>query len=185
MKKDTVTSVKPITKGDILLYPASYMALSTDIGNIKSEYDTPDENALLQVPALPAFSNDKGIVLLVSDSTLIDRLDYSADMHSPLIRDPDGVSLERSGFDRATNEPGNFCSAAGEVGYATPGYRNSQFRETVSSDEPVTLASKTFSPDNDGWRNCQMEFRDQELSPDSSMPQSQYHQNRTVRNVIW
>jgi len=153
MKKDTVTSVKTITKSDIPLYPASYMALSVDISNIKSEYDTPDENALLQVQALPAFSNNKGIVLLVSDSTLIDRLDYSEDMHSPLIRDPDGVSLERSGFDRAANEPGNFCSAAAAVGYATPGYRNSQFRETATSEEPVSLASKTFSPDNDGFED--------------------------------
>ncbi|PRY49937.1 hypothetical protein B0I27_110111 [Arcticibacter pallidicorallinus] len=153
MKKDSVTSAKPITKSDILLYPASYMALSVDIGNIESEYDAPDRNALLQVQALPAFSNDKGIVLLVSDSTLIDRLDYSEDMHSPLIRDPDGVSLERSGFERGTNEPGNFCSAAGAVGYATPGYRNSQFRDTVTADEPVSLASKTFSPDNDGFED--------------------------------
>lgn len=153
IKKDSVTSVRPITNSDILLYPASYMALSVDIGNIKREYDTPDENALLQVQALPAFSNDKGTVVLVSDGTLIDRLDYSEDMHSPLIRDADGVSLERCKFDRGANEPGNFCSAAGAVGYATPGYRNSQFREAVTADEPVSLASKTFSPDNDGFED--------------------------------
>lgn len=153
MKKDTVTSEKSITKSDIFLYPASYMALSTDINNIQDEYDTPDENALLQVQTLPAFSNEKGIVLLVSDSTLIDRLDYSEDMHSPLIKNPDGVSLERSGFDRATNEPGNFCSAAGSVGYATPGYRNSQFREDLTSAELLSLASKSFSPDNDRFED--------------------------------
>lgn len=150
MKKDTVTTVKRITSSDIFLYPASYMALSTDINNIKSEYDAPDEKALLQVQALPAFSNEKGIVLLVSDSTLVDRLDYSQEMHSPLIKDPDGVSLERSRFDRAANDPGNFCSAAGAVGYATPGYRNSQFREEVTTQDAVSLVSKTFSPDNDG-----------------------------------
>ena len=153
MKEDTVTAVKPISKSDILLYPAGYMAMSVDPSNIKSEYDTPDENALLQVQALPVFSNDKGIIVLVSDSTVVDRLDYSEDMHSPLIRDPDGVSLERSVFDRGANEPGNFCSAAGAAGYATPGYRNSQLRETVTADEPVMLASKTFSPDNDGFED--------------------------------
>lgn len=153
MKKDTVTSVKRITNSDIFLYPAGYMAFSTDINNIKSEYDTPDENALLQLQSLPAFNNDKGIVLLLADSTIIDRLNYSEDMHSPLIKDPEGVSLERSDFNKATNEPGTFCSAASVAGYATPGYRNSQFREELTSTELINLVSESFSPDNDGFED--------------------------------
>lgn len=153
IKKDTLNAVRRITDDDVLLHPESYMALSTDIANIKSEYLAHDENAFLQVQALPSFSNDKGVVVLVCDSVMVDRLDYTEDMHSPLIKDAEGVSLERSSFSRATNEPGNFCSAAGAAGYATPGYRNSQYREDVISSKAISLASKTFSPDNDGFED--------------------------------
>lgn len=183
MKRDSLSSLKRISGVDVYLYPESYMALSTDVANIKSEYDTPDEDALLQVQALPAFSNDKGVVVLVADSMVIDRFDYSESMHTPLIKEADGVSLERSSFDRPANEPGNFCSAAGSAGYATPGYRNSQLREAVPTTEAITLASKTFSPDGDGFED-QLVIHYTNTEPGILANVAAYNRNGTLtRNI--
>ena len=76
-------------------------------------------------------------------------------MHFPLIKDDKGISLERSLFDRPANEPGNFRSAAASIGYATPGYKNSQFTDTnFPGQEEIVLTSTTFSPDNDGFEDA-------------------------------
>jgi flagellar hook assembly protein FlgD len=39
------------------------------------------------------------------------------------------------------------------VGYATPGYKNSQFLEDGVAVEEITIPNQTFSPDNDGFED--------------------------------
>ncbi|MOA03096.1 hypothetical protein D3C78_1225800 [compost metagenome] len=71
-------------------------------------------------------------------------------MHFALINDPKGVSLERVSLSRATNAPGNFHSASSTVGYATPGYQNSQAQHDDTINDEISLSSSIISPDNDG-----------------------------------
>jgi hypothetical protein len=71
----------------------------------------------------------------------------------PLIKDPEGISLERSDYTKPANEPNNFRSAAASAGFATPGYRNSQSQPEEDSTNEFKLASMTFSPDNDGFED--------------------------------
>src|SRR5690606_26887690 len=111
-------------------------------------------NSFVKMPKFPSYNNDAGTVVLLSDNVLIDQLYYVENMHFPLIKDPEGVSLERSSFTVNTNEPGNFRSAAASVGFATPGYKNSQYIEAVSEVEELQLVSETFSPDNDGFEDA-------------------------------
>ena len=63
-------------------------------------------------------------------SLIIDKVAYSSKWHDAAIRHMKGVSLERIRPDGASEEASNWTSAASEAGYATPGYRNSQFRDT-------------------------------------------------------
>lgn len=107
---------------------------------------------MVQVASMPAYSNDKGRVALWKDDLSIDSLDYTEKMHHPFLKDVKGVSLERVSFDKSGNEPGNLQSAAGSVGFATPTYRNSQ-SEDINAKNSMTLANKTFSPDNDGFED--------------------------------
>lgn len=93
-------------------------------------------------------------------------------MHFALLKDLNGVSLERSSFNQPTNAVGNFRSAAASVGYATPGYKNSQSLENVSSNEEITFASPTFSPDNDGYEDV--------LQILYNFPQPNYAANVTI-----
>jgi hypothetical protein len=74
-------------------------------------------------------------------------------MHFQLLQSFSGVSLERMDFNRPTNDAGNWHSAAENVGYATPGYVNSQFYPNEISGEELTLGYELFSPDNDGYQD--------------------------------
>ncbi len=156
VKKDSLTAIKPLSTSAMPFSPGQYMVLTTDPDNIKKEYYTENPNAFLKMASMPAFNNDAGTVILLADSVTIDRFDYTEKMHFPLIKNPDGVSLERVSFKRPSNEAGNFRSAAASAGYATPGYKNSQYTEEINSDEEVFLNSKTFSPDNDGFEDALM-----------------------------
>ncbi|HYK76857.1 MAG TPA: hypothetical protein VEV16_07765, partial [Daejeonella sp.] len=126
----------------------------------KQQYHTENPNAFLKMASLPAFNNTSGNVILLSNNVRIDQLDYTEKMHFPMIKNPKGVSLERSSLKRPTNDSGNFRSAAASVGFATPGYKNSQFLDEPSLTEEFSLLSKTFSPDNDGFEDqLQINYR--------------------------
>lgn len=156
IKKDSLTSIKRVSKTAYGLAPHSYLVLTTNPDNVKLEYRTENPEAFLKMTSMPAFNDDAGTVVLLADSTRIDQLTYSAKMHFALIRNPEGVSLERVSFSRPTSDPGNFRSAAGTAGFATPGYQNSQLVTEGETTEEISLSSNTFSPDNDGFEDALM-----------------------------
>jgi len=67
-----------------------------------------------------------------------------------LIKDPEGVSLERIEPGGASQDKANWHSAASTAGYGTPGYRNSEYRQTQVTNAAIDISPKIFSPDNDG-----------------------------------
>src|SRR5690606_38691092 len=94
----------------------------------------------------------KGSCVLLAGGLEVDRVSYREDMHFGLINEPEGVSLERTGFGLPANSPGAFRSAAAAAGYATPGYRNSQ-SAAAAGEEGIRLESRRFSPDGDGYED--------------------------------
>jgi len=107
-----------------------------------------------EISSLPAMSNSEGIVLLFnSDTTLLDSVPYNENQHFELLSSTDGVSLERISFkDGYTSS--NWHSASTSVGFATPGYQNSQFLDLeINPNHDFSLQSKTFSPDGDGYQD--------------------------------
>ena len=81
---------------------------------------------------------------------MIDEFSYTEKMHLSIIKNPEGVSLERTNFKKPANDKGNFFSAAASAGFATPGYKNSQYAEDLTEKDEFNLLSASFSPDNDG-----------------------------------
>jgi hypothetical protein len=138
-------NLRTITADDFLFPPRAFLALTVDPFTIQSHYTHAEE--LLKVEALPSFPDDEGTVSLVSDGAeLLDDFLYSEDYHSALLRDKEGVSLERIHADRPTNDPHNWKSAASVVGYATPGYRNSNSTALVSIQGKVDVEPEIFIP---------------------------------------
>ncbi|MEJ7694131.1 lamin tail domain-containing protein, partial [Daejeonella sp.] len=150
--KDTVSSAKRISLKQLLFEPGHYMSVTSDPENIKKEYIIENPHQILKA-TLPQFNDDKGTVVLLSNGGRVDQLDYNDKMHFQLLKNFEGVSLERSSFGLNTNDAGNFRSATAASGFATPGYKNSQFSETLSRTEEFALTSRTFSPDNDGFED--------------------------------
>ena len=61
--------------------------------------------------------------------------------------------LFRSSPERTSNDATNWHSASEAVGFATPGYKNSQFGITITDENEITLSPDIFSPDNDGYND--------------------------------
>ena len=105
-------------------------------------------------------------------------------MHHPLINQVAGVSLERIHFDRPTSDRTNWHSASASAGYATPGYKNSQFSQPVDADKEVIVHPEVFSPDNDGVDdvlNITYRFDSQGLTASVHIFDSQ---GRLVKNLV-
>jgi hypothetical protein len=113
----------------------------------------PFPELLLDMDRMPPLNNDDG-TLIISNLQMekIDELIYNSDMHSPLLADRKGVSLERINFNRPSSDPTNWLSASQNSGFATPGYLNSQFSEISGNKKAVlNIEPKIFSPDNSGY----------------------------------
>ncbi|MCC6841403.1 MAG: lamin tail domain-containing protein [Flavobacteriales bacterium] len=146
-------SVKLITGDAWLLLPGQYAAVASDVANVLMNYPLGHADRMLQT-ALPTYNNGSGTVIFLG--TLGDTLDlfsYNDDMHFALLDDVDGVSLERVDPDRLTSDNSNWHSAAEAVGFATPGYRNSQYAPAPAAHGEITIDPAIFSPDNDGYQD--------------------------------
>jgi len=134
-----------------LLFPDDYAVITVNPELVRRFYRTENDKAFIGVSKMASFNNDEGhVVLLSNDSTVIDELHYSESMHSKLLNDVKGVSLERINPELESSSASTWHSAAQTVGFATPTYKNSQWVETSVKEDAFTLSPKTFSPDGDG-----------------------------------
>jgi len=154
INKDTLDGCQLISSEPFTLLPGEFALLNKDNTDIIKHYPTRDENRFIQLNSLPTLSNDEGIAVLVNDSSVeVDRLNYSSDWHHVLIKNPDGISLERLDYNRETQNRGNWHSAAKSVSYGTPGLPNSQYYPATDFSENIVIEPETFSPDNDGFED--------------------------------
>jgi hypothetical protein len=151
---ETILEQASITSGSFLLFPNEFVVLSENLESIRQNYFVANPAALLEVPSLPNFPDDRGIcVLATHDSIAIDSLSYSSEWHFALLNVEDGVSLERIDYNRETQDKNNWHSAASTVGFATPTYKNSQFSETGIAEDEIKIDPEVFTPDNDGEKD--------------------------------
>ncbi|TAG57097.1 MAG: lamin tail domain-containing protein, partial [Cytophagales bacterium] len=153
--ENKIINIKNITNNNFILKHKSYVVLTTDILNISNLYPKSIKENLKEVESLPTMADDKGsLVLLQSDSLVIDNFNYLDDFHYDLLEKKEGVSLERINFNFDTNLPDNWQSAAATIGYATPGFKNSQsFNSSDIPSELIKADPLVFSPDEDGFKD--------------------------------
>ena len=147
---DSIFNDDPVSAYPRLLLPRTYVAITTDAQFQIDTYFPPFPENIYEISSLPSFDDNEGKCVIFSDSgRVIDRLDYLDDWQFANLDDKNGVSLERHDFNRPTQDPDNWHSAASTVHYATPGYKNSQVL-TAEEQTEVWLEPQTFSPDQDG-----------------------------------
>ncbi len=134
-----------------LLHPGAYMVYTPKPEKVMEQYPAARPDRFVVTQSFPSYPDDAGTVLLIDKwMQPIDRLDYTKKMHFPLLKDSEGVSLERVHPDRPSDDRTNWQSASHTSGYGTPTYKNSQFAEQSESKGAITLKPEVFSPDNDG-----------------------------------
>jgi hypothetical protein len=139
--------IETITTSDLVLAPGSYLVFTSDPDVLKNNYPQGhDENFL--TTSLPNLPDDEGTIAVLTDhGKVVDYFFYQKRYHSRLLSDDDGVSLERISFSGSTNDPENWSSASGQVGFATPGYLNSSARPDHSvSSSGIFVEPELFIP---------------------------------------
>ena len=143
-ESDSLGTLTMITEEPYLLAPGAYVALTEDPAAVKADYPASPDEHLLRVASLPSLPAEEGTVVLLNPAReRMQQFHYTDDYHHPLLDNTQGVSLERITWDRPVGHPDVWQSAAKTVGYATPGYRNSQLAGeypqsvTLQVDPPV------------------------------------------------
>lgn len=148
--------------------PKDYVVITTDAEWVKRNYVVRFPAKIIEVKSMPSYNNAAGTVVVCGvDSVVIDRFDYAESMHSRLLKDVEGVSLERRSFDGPTQDVSNWFSASSVSGYGTPTYANSQSREFLYEENDFVVEPVLFSPDNDGYDdllNITYNLKDEDLS---------------------
>jgi hypothetical protein len=147
---DTISNFKTIFE-NYLLQPNDYVILGKDSIFVKQNYPFSIPGKFLFCE-LPSYNNDSGTVYLINNFEIIDKVSYLDEWHFDLLDNTDGVSLERIDPNGSSDSEFNWHSAAEDVGFATPGRKNSQYRPAVSNGE-ITFTEDIFSPDNDGYQD--------------------------------
>jgi hypothetical protein len=138
---------KIISGKDLLLEPEGYIALTAEGNVLKGEYMLGTEKNFLNM-TMPPFSDDEGTITLTDDQgKIIDSFSYSEKLHSKFLKDNEGVSLERISFTQPTSDQQNWKSASSTVGYATPGYLNSNaIADGLIDDQSIAVQPEIFMP---------------------------------------
>jgi hypothetical protein len=150
-----LNDINVITTENLFLLPGEYAILTESPDAVRAQYYSPSQSTFVQVASMPAYNIDNDIVAIVDAAShvVIDRLLYSNTWQFPLLNDAKGVSLERINPGKPAQDSTNWHSAAESAGFATPGYRNSQYSETSSDGSEISITPEIFSPDNDGYND--------------------------------
>jgi hypothetical protein len=149
-----ISNIKNITTEQILIFPGEFKVVTEEPSNIVLQYPMGRPANYIETVDLPSYNDDEGYVILIDPSVVVhDEFFYSDDYHFALIDDLNGVSLERVDYERLTNDPTNWHSAAENVGWATPGYENSQLQPSNHAGMSFSVDPEVFSPDNDGYED--------------------------------
>lgn len=139
---------------DMVIGPDEYLVLTEDANILKADYPFGAHKRYYEVQDMPTLADDRGNVTLTdSIGRIMDEFDYDESFHLSLIKDQNGVSLERISAVNPTNNKDNWHSAASAVGYATPGYENSQRLLITSFIDQISIEPKVFVPNNDGVKD--------------------------------
>jgi hypothetical protein len=177
-----VSSITQISTEDYLLFPKDYIVLTESASLVKGTYVANNPDAFIEIN-MPSFNDDEGHVILLNEQgALVDEIFYKDNWHFALISNEEGVALERINYDDTTadnpatlntdEQAANWHSAATNVGYGTPTYKNSQLRIDAGVQGTITVTPEIMSPDNDGL--------DDFATINYSFPQPGYVANITI-----
>jgi hypothetical protein len=145
--EDGIVNVRNLSEKDVLIYPGDYIALTTDPNTVVGQYPKSAQSIFLQTN-LPLLPDDEGSLAIINEQgKIIDATTYYKDLHSPLLKNEEGVSLERISPIASSQDAQNWKSAGTNAGYATPGFLNSNSQtENAIGMTSVKVDPEIFQP---------------------------------------
>lgn len=142
----------PTIDYDYVVKPTSLVVLTPDPEKLSNEYPRGDMSTFLKTD-LPSMPDREGRVVVVNQrGETIDILSYDEGFHSPLIRDAEGISLERIS-PQQPNTRENWRSATAASGFATPGWVNSNFVADIQSPSGEVVIEPEIIAPGSGFRD--------------------------------
>lgn len=127
----------------VSLSPGGYLVFTDNAEVLKNFHPNTPDSVIVQAE-LPSMPDDQGSVgIMDSDFKMLDLFNYSSHFHLPMIRNDEGISIERINPDAATQSEDNWRSAA--LGISTPGRRNSVFIKGLLAESGVQVIPEIFS----------------------------------------
>ena len=115
------------------------------------DYIANNPDAFIEIGSMPSFNDDKSNVIILNEQgNIVDEVAYADDWHFKLITNKEGVALERIDYNAPSQNEQNWHSAATNIGYGTPTYKNSQYRIDAGVQGEIKVTPDIVSPDNDG-----------------------------------
>ena len=168
-----ISNIKQLNIDNYLFFPQDFMVITEDPTIVKKDFITQNIDAFVTVASMPSFNDDESnAIILNAQGNITDELKYDEKWHFKLIDNREGVALERIDYNAATQNEGNWHSAATSVGYGTPTYKNSQYRLDLQVQGEIKVTPEIVSPDNDGM--------DDFATIDYSFPSPGYVANITI-----
>ena len=161
--KDSTQGSDEILQSSKLLAPGAFVVLTDDPEALKLFYPEVFDSVLLK-SKLPTLPDDEGEIFLRStEGKWIDHVSYDKNFHLPLIRNEEGISLERIDPHQSGLLPGNWRSSASGINSSgkryggTPGAPNSNqlpLREPISDFQVLPEVFDPLKLENGFTRVC-------------------------------
>ncbi|MDN3668727.1 lamin tail domain-containing protein [Echinicola jeungdonensis] len=149
IKEKKISDREFISTNSLIIEPHSYLVFTESPEELIQVYPKAKKENLIEIPDLPSYPISGGTVILLNpEENIEERMNYNEDLHHELLKDPQGVSLERISPDQEANEPENWHSAAASIGFATPGFKNSHYYPNENKESIVQVSPKIFTPND-------------------------------------
>jgi hypothetical protein len=133
------------------LFPLEPVVFTTDTTHLMKKWSNTRKDQLLLMRSIPSMPDDDGNILLLNyDGTIIDAVQYDKYMHYPLLRNKEGVSLEKINYKISSEQKDNWHSASASDNYATPTKINSQYKNQEENKSWIQIDQNIIHPDNNG-----------------------------------
>ncbi len=177
-------NLKPISLADLLMQPDEIFCFTIDKNKLLSFYPESIISQIIEIGALPSFSNSAGTVaLLDATGKIIDSFSYSESMQNANLDVVDGVSLERKDLNISASVPENWQSVSSTYGYATPGFRP-VYTVDANAGLQMILSTQVITPDGDG-QNDDLKIEIQNLNYSALASLDIYNANGAFVSKLW
>lgn len=149
LKNNVFYNTKQFVETDLFIQPKSYVVICEDKNALLAKYPNSIATQLIELSSWLTLTDDSGTIFIHTENgRVIDQLHYDDHLHNPLIKNSDGVALEKIEETKPSNESQWWQSAAETSNFGTPTLKNSQHLADQNSN--VLLSNKVISPNNDG-----------------------------------